>query len=132
MTPEYSSDTKVGQGTYVDIVISKGKMPPVQLTVNTPVYQSGDITISQAELRLKKGSKTYSSSEIIDFSQQDKYTFEDVSISELPQTFTLYYYDEVLGEEFKVGEIKVVSYSEAENGILYAVLDTDAEADTAE
>ena len=132
MTPEYSSDTKVGQGTYVDIVISKGKMPPVQLTVDTPVYQSGDITISQAEIRLKKGSKTYSSSEIIDFSQQDKYTFEDVSISELPQTFTLYYYDEVLGEEFKVGEIKVVSYREAENGILYAVLDTDAEADTAE
>lgn len=132
MTPEYSADAQVGQGTYVDIVISKGKMPPVQLTVNTPIYQSGDITISQAELRLKKGSKTYSSSEIIDFSQQDKYTFEDVSISELPQTFTLYYYDEVLGEEFKVGEIKVVSYSEAENGILYAVLEGDAEVEAAE
>lgn len=127
MSPEYTEGAQVGQGTKIDIWVSKGKLPPLQVTVKAPVYQTETVTVNKAKIILKQGEAVVAvSEEEIDLSVQEdgtemQYTFDGIDITEFPQTYTMYYYNATVGE-IKIRDIKITGYEEVE-GLCVATIE---------
>ena len=127
MSPEYTEGAQVGQGTKIDICVSKGKLPPLQVTVKTPIYQTETVTVNKAKIILKQGDKVVAvSEEEIDLAVQEdgtemQYTFDGIDINEFPQTYTIYYYNDTVGE-IKIRDIKITGYEEVE-GLCVATIE---------
>ncbi len=120
MSPEYTEGAQVGQGTKIDIWVSKGKLPPLNVTVG--VSPTETVTATSVKIILKQGDAVVAvSEEEIDLSAQDMYTFDGIDIKEFPQTYTMYYYNETVGE-VKVRDIKITGYEEVE-GLCVAVVE---------
>ena len=121
MSPEYSAGAKIGQGTTVDITISKGKLPPLVLTVETPVYETETLTISSAKILLKLNDQLIEvSEEEIDLTVQPMFTFDGIKITQFPQTYSLYYSNDTVGE-VKIRDIKITGYEEVEGMVVAKV-----------
>ena len=121
MSPEYSVGAKIGQGTMVDITISKGKLPTLVLTVETPVYETETLTINSAKVLLKQNDKLIEvSEEELDLTVQPMFTFDSIKITQFPQTYSLYYSNDTVGE-VKIRDIKIIGYEEVEGMVVAKV-----------
>ncbi len=117
MSPDPKENSKVGRGTKVDIVVSKGKMPPLSITVPTPAYETAQIV--EASLWYN-GQIIESTKTLIDLSIQNKITFDRINISGFPQTFTLHYNIEGIGD-VEIGKFVVDGYTEQDGGLVATV-----------
>ena len=110
MTPDPDTSAEVGRGTMVDISVSKGKVPPLSTTVSVPKYQQE----GTVEVYLKyKGEEVKDTRDTIDLNYQDMYTFDGIEITEFPKTYSMYYYNELIGE-VKIKDITFTGYEEVD------------------
>ena len=102
------ADTKqVERGSKVNIVVSLGKVPNVNFTIDLPKPDTTETTFS---VYLKSGNTIldYTRSSIhFDESDTVSHEFINVDLTELPQTFDVYYYSATSNEQ-KIMTIKVV------------------------
>ncbi len=110
MTPDPDTSAEVGRGTMVDISVSKGKLPPLSTTVSVPKYQE-EATV---EVYLKyNGEEVKDTRDTIDLNYQNMYTFDGIEITEFPKTYSMYYYNELIGE-VKIKDITFTGYEEVD------------------
>ncbi len=120
MSPDPNTTSKVGRGSKVDIVVSKGEMPPLSITVPTPAYENAQ----KVEASLWHNGKIIEATKTkIDLSGQTEITFNKIKISDFPQTFALHYYSEEIGD-VEIGKFIVKSYKE-QNGSLVAIINLE-------
>lgn len=115
MSPNSDTVKEVARGTKVDISVSKGDLPPLNLTVATPVHEDTPLV----EVYLKKNGVEVKDTRIdVDLSSQPMCTFDIAEVSKFPQTYELYYHSEVFGD-VKIKTIKITGFEEIE-GIVVA------------
>lgn len=122
MSPDPETSSKVGRGTKVDIVVSKGKMPPLSITVPTPAYE----TAQYVEASLWENGAQITEGITIDLSIQTQLTFNGIEITEFPKTYSLHYYSQEYGD-ILIGDLIVTGYDEV-NGNLVAKVTLDEDA----
>lgn len=110
MSPDPIENKEVGRGTYVDVFISKGELPPLMATVPTPTYKSE----TMVNVYLKQNNQIVEGTwDEIDLSVQTMYTFDGLEINAFPQTYIMYYFNQNIGE-VKIRTITVTGYEEVE------------------
>lgn len=110
MNPDPKTSAEVGRGTMVDISVSKGDLPPLSATVPSPKY----LTESSVEVYLKyNGQEVKGTRDTIDLNFQENYTFDGIEITEFPKTYTMYYYNALIGE-VKIQDITFTGYEEVD------------------
>ncbi|MBQ5911053.1 MAG: Stk1 family PASTA domain-containing Ser/Thr kinase [Clostridia bacterium] len=108
MSPSPDTTKEVARGTKIDISVSKGKLPPLDLTVSTPLH--GEQTMVEVYLK-HNGTEVRGTREFINLIVQTMYTFDGLDVSSFPQTYSLYYFNDVIGE-VKIQDIKITGFEE--------------------
>lgn len=118
MSPSPKDVKEIARGSKVNIVVSKGKIPAVSITVTLPQHEN----VTQAKVSLwSLGSKLKGTEHTVVFGDTEvKYTFTDIDLASLPQTFSVHYKNDEIGD-LKIMDFQVTSIDES-NGTYVAVI----------
>ena len=95
--PDIKESPQVAKGSSVDIVVSKGEAPAAEFSISLPKHQSAE----HVEVSLWfDGSKFTGTEGQVSFNGESSvtYKFTDVKVSEIPQTYSVYYFTEAIGD----------------------------------
>ncbi len=115
MDPDPATTPEVGNGTAVNIVVSKGVMPPISFTVDLLPYEgAGTVTIAL----WYDGNPVSGAEGVVNLATQNEYTFHGISIRNIPETFTVYYdipgYEDII----KIMDINITGYEEVNGKVI--------------
>ena len=86
ISPDPTETPEVERGSKIDIVISKGDFPKVDIEILLPTYEEA----TKVTLVIKSDGEELFSVET-DVSVEEEHIFRDIQLSTLPQTMTIYY-----------------------------------------
>lgn len=117
MSPDPGEISQVGSGTAVDIVISKGKMPPISFTVQLLPYETAEEVVISLwyDDNMVQGTQN-----TVNLSTQKEYTFSNIAVTSFPETFTVYYNIPEYGQ-VKIMDINITGFEE-KNGKLVGIV----------
>ena len=119
MSPNPKETPQVRRGSAVDIVVSKGSLPALSITVPLPDYDEGESTSVKVSLWYDEGMIPGTEASV-DLSLQEAYTFKNISVKDFPKAYSVYYFTNEYGY-IHVQDVTVTGYKE-ENGGVSAVV----------